>query len=245
MSRAATTRSTSPAAPSRATSQAAAARTNARFIPARAISIYTGSFSDFDGVEIKSGGVSFFGASTYTGTTTISGGTLIAANSTGSATGNGAVRVTGGTLGGNGSIAGAVSIGGAVTILRSGSAALAPGASGQPHATLAIQNSLTFQTGGTYLYSFNANRNNSRADEVIANGVTIAGSATLAVHGQIDGRLPVGTTFPVISNTATTPIAGTFANLPHGSIITIQGNRLRASYDGGDGNNDLQLRVVP
>jgi hypothetical protein len=30
----------------------------------------------------------------------------------------------------------------------------------------------------------NANRNNSRADEVIANGVTIAGSATLSVDGK-------------------------------------------------------------
>ena len=81
---------------------------------------YTGAISDFDSVEIKSGVVSFFGASTYTGTTTISGGTLIAANSTGSATGSGPVQVTGGTLGGNGSIGGAVTIGGG-----SGSAALA------------------------------------------------------------------------------------------------------------------------
>jgi hypothetical protein len=29
---------------------------------------YTGSISDFDSVEIESGVVSFFGASTYTGT---------------------------------------------------------------------------------------------------------------------------------------------------------------------------------
>jgi autotransporter-associated beta strand protein len=47
---------------------------------------YTGSISDFESVEIKSGVASFFGASTYTGTTTVSGGTLIAANSTGTAT---------------------------------------------------------------------------------------------------------------------------------------------------------------
>jgi hypothetical protein len=40
------------------------------------------------------------------------------------------------------------------------------------------------------------------------------------------------------------PIAGTFANLPDGSIITIKGNNLRASYEGGDGN-DLTLTVVP
>jgi autotransporter-associated beta strand protein len=103
---------------------------------------YTGSISDFDSVEIRSGGVSFFGASSYTGTTTISGGTLTAANSTGS----GAVQVTGGTLGGTGSIGGAVSIGGG-----SGSATLAPRASSGKEATLTIQSTLTFQAGGTYL----------------------------------------------------------------------------------------------
>jgi hypothetical protein len=200
---------------------------------------YAGAISNFDSVEIRSGVVSFFGASTYTGTTTVSGGTLIAANSTGSATGSGAVQVTSGTLGGTGSIGGAVTIGGG-----SGSAALAPGAHSQQEATFTIQSSLTFQTGGTYLYSFNANRNNSRADEVIANGVTIAGGATLTVDGKIGGRLNIGSTFTVISNTAATPIAGTFANLPDGSIITIHGNNLQASYEGGDGN-DLTLTVVP
>jgi len=140
---------------------------------------YTGTISDFDGVEIKSGLVSFFGASTYTGTTTISGSTLIAANSTGSATGSGAVQVTGGTLGGNGSIGGAVTINGG-----NGGGALAPGAHPRNEATLTIQSSLTFQTGGTYLYTFKATGNNSEADEVIANGVTIAGGATLAVDGK-------------------------------------------------------------
>jgi fibronectin-binding autotransporter adhesin len=174
---------------------------------------YTGAISNFDSVEIKSGVVSFFGASTYTGTTTISGGTFIAANSTGSATGSGPVQVTGGALGGTGSIAGAVTIGGG-----SGSAALAPGAHPRNEAILAIQSTLTFQTGATYLYTFKATGNNSEADEVIANGVTIADGATLTVQGKTGVRLRVGTTFTVISNIAATPIAGTFANLPDGSM---------------------------
>ena len=197
---------------------------------------YTGSISDFDSVEIKSGVVSFFGASTYTGTTTISGGTLIAANSTGSATGSGAVQVTGGTLGGVGSIDGAVTIG--------GGGALAPGAPPENEASLAIQSTLTFQSGGTYLYTFKANRNNSKADEVIANGVTIADGATLTVLGKVQGRLIVGTIFTLISNTSAIPIAGTFANLPDGSIVTIGGTHFQANYEGGDGN-DLTLTVVP
>ena len=200
---------------------------------------YTGAISDFDSVEIKSGVVSFFGASTYTGTTTISGGILVAANSTGSATGSGPVQVTGGKLSGTGSIAGDVTIGGG-----GHRATLAPGGLLRNEATLDIQSTLTFQTGGTYLYTFEASRNNSRANDVIANGVTITGGATLTVGGIILGRLPVGTTFTVISNTAATPISGTFANLPDGSIVRIFGNNLRASYEGGDGN-DLTLTVVP
>jgi hypothetical protein len=84
----------------------------------------------------------------------------------------------------------------------------------QQEATLAIQGSLTFQTGGTSLYSFNANRNNPEADEVIANGVTIAGGATLTVDGKIGGRLREGTTFTVISNTAATPSAGDLCQSP-------------------------------
>ena len=102
---------------------------------------------------------------------------------------------------------------------------------------------LHFRPAGPISIRSTASRNNSRADEVIANGVTITGGATLTVDGIIRGRLPVGTTFTVISNTAATPIAGTFANLPDGSIITIHGNHLQASYEGGDGN-DLTLTVV-
>ena len=199
---------------------------------------YTGAISDFDSVEIKSGVVSFFGDSTYTGITMISGGSLIAANSAGSATGSGAVQVTRGALGGNGSIGGDVTIGGG-----SGGATLDPGARPQNEATLAIQGSLTFQAGGTYLYTFEASNHNADADEVIANGVTITGGATLTIRAKIHGRLTVGTTFTLISNTAATPIAGTFANLPDGSMIRIHGNNLQASYEGGDGN-DLTLTVV-
>jgi hypothetical protein len=195
---------------------------------------YAGSISDFDSVEIKSGIVSFLGGSSYTGTTTISGGIFIVANDTGSAT----VQVTRGALGGNGRIAGDVMIGGG-----RGPAVLTPAALPGNHPTLTIESSLTFQTGGSYLYTFEATRNQSRADEVIANGATITGGATLNVVGIILGQLRVGTTFTVINNTAATPIAGTFANVPDGSIVRVFGAKLQASYEGGDGN-DLTLTVV-
>jgi hypothetical protein len=55
--------------------------------------------------------------------------------------------------------------------------------------------------------------------------------------------LPSGTTFTVINNTAATPIAGTFANLPDGSTIVVGNNTFQANYEGGDGN-DLTLTVT-
>ena len=57
-------------------------------------------------------------------------------------------------------------------------------------------------------------------------------------------RLPIGTAFIAISNTSANPIAGTFANLPDGSIFTVSRNNYQVSYAGGDGN-DLTLTVVP
>ncbi len=48
----------------------------------------------------------------------------------------------------------------------------------------------------------------------------------------------------MLSNTAATPINGTFANLADGSTLTAGRNKLLVSYTGGDGN-DLVLTVVP
>jgi hypothetical protein len=56
--------------------------------------------------------------------------------------------------------------------------------------------------------------------------------------------LTAGTVFPIISNTASTPIAGTFSNLSDGSTLTVGSNNYQVSYEGGEGN-DLTLTVVP
>jgi hypothetical protein len=56
--------------------------------------------------------------------------------------------------------------------------------------------------------------------------------------------LVAGLILTVIDNTAATPIAGTFSNLADGGIVTVNGNNLQASCEGGDGN-DLTLTVVP
>jgi hypothetical protein len=68
-------------------------------------------------------------------------------------------------------------------------------------------------------------------------------SLCIALSGG-SGTLPPGKVFTVISNTAATPIAGTFSNLADGGIVNVNGNDFQANYDGGDGN-DLTLTVVP
>ncbi|PYK18823.1 MAG: hypothetical protein DME56_12040 [Verrucomicrobia bacterium] len=184
------------------------------------------------------GTLTLTGNNLYTGNTTVTGGVLQVSNKRGSGTGTGSVNINAGTLGGKGIISGAVTIG-----TGSGSGAfLAPAAGTNVQAMLTIQSPLIFNTDATYAYTFRANRNRSRADKVIANGVTINGGAMIALSGQAQGRLTTGLTLTLISNTSANPISGTFSNLPDGAIVTVGRNQLKVSYEGGDGN-DLTLTV--
>ncbi len=206
---------------------------------------FSGSISDVPPggsiAKIGSGTLTLSGAdSDYIGGTVVSEGTLVVSNEAGSATGTGPVQVNGGTLGGSGIISGPVTIGTG----NGPGAFLAPAAGSKEQATLTIQGALTFQSDATYTYTFRARRNQSRTDQVVANGVTIDSGASFNLSGKARGTLTQGAVLPVISNTAATPIAGAFSNLPEGAIVNVNGNNLQASYDGGDGN-DLTLTVVP
>ena len=77
----------------------------------------------------------------------------------------------------------------------------------------------------------------------VANGVTIDSGAQFNFVAAGNKILTAGKKFVAISNTAATPISGTFANLPDGSTFTVNGNTFQASYEGGDGN-DLTLTVM-
>jgi autotransporter-associated beta strand protein len=179
------------------------------------------------------------GANLYTAGTTVSVGTLVVINTTGSGTGSGAVQLNAGTLGGSGIVSGAVTVG-----TGSGAGAfLVPAHGTTKQATFTTQSALTLQADATYTYTFKAKGRKARADKVIANGVTING-AIFVFQGTAQGTLKTGLTMTAISNTAATPITGTFANLPDGAILTVNGNNFQASYEGGDGN-DLTLTVVP
>ncbi len=190
--------------------------------------------------KVGTGTLTLNGANTYTKGTTVTQGTLIVNNINGSATGPGPVRANGGTLGGSGLTSGKVTIG-----TGSGPGAfLAPGAQTSKQVTLNIQSALTFNGDSTYKCTFKAQRNNAHSDQVVANGVTINSGASFIFSGRAQAGLHAGLTLTVISNTSAKPIADTFANLPDGGIINVDGNNFQANYEGGDGN-DLTLTVVP
>ena len=189
-------------------------------------------------IKIGKGTLTLSGANTYTGGTTVTAGALVINNTTDSGTGTGTVRVTQGILAGSGTISGAVIVGTG----GSAGAFLAPGKGASEAITFTIQSTLTFKADGIYTYKLNTRR--AEADQVIANGVTIESGAQFKFVSVGNKTLTPGTVFTVISNTFSDPIAGTFANLPDGSIVTINGNNFQASYSGGDGN-DLTLTVVP
>jgi autotransporter-associated beta strand protein len=200
----------------------------------------------FAGIIQESGGLTkagtgtltLTGANTYSGPTTVTAGTLRVNNSTGSGTGSGPVKIQAGAVGGTGTIGGQVTIGTG----NGPGAVLAPSVQGRQLAILTLQQGLTFKGDGSYSYKLNAN--SATADQVIANRVNIQSGAQFSFQLLGNRRLPIGTTFIAISNTAGTPISGAFANLPDGSTFTAGRNNYQASYEGGDGN-DLTLTVVP
>ncbi|HEY1769464.1 MAG TPA: hypothetical protein VGG02_04320 [Chthoniobacterales bacterium] len=202
--------------------------------------VITSSSQDDILSKVGGGTLTLSGTSSNVMGVTVKQGALMLSNRKGSATGNGPVKVTGGSLGGSGIIAGTVTVG-----TGSGSGAfLAPAGLTDKPATLTIEKALTFDSDATYTCTLQASKKKSANDEVVANGVMIASGAQFKLVAKVQGKPKAGTGFTVISNTASTPISGTFTNLADGAILTVGNTKLQASYEGGDGN-DLTLTVVP
>src|SRR5262249_46025305 len=144
----------------------------------------------------------------YTGGTIVESGKLASDNIVGSATGTGPVQVNAGTFGGRGTIAGTVTVG----------TGEGPGAILTPEKTtgapdvLTIQSPLTFNSDA--IYEVGLKTKGALAGKTVANGVTIETGASFAFVVHQHRVLRSGTLFSVLENTAGTPIAGVFSNLP-------------------------------
>lgn len=201
---------------------------------------FSGTIEDGDvaggSLSVIGGQLTLTNDSTYTGGTSVIGGTLLVDNRAGSATGTGTVALQDGTLAGRGTISGAVTIGDGSGV----KAQLKPSAGTKKPARLTIQSSLTFKADG--IYSYLLKTRNSRADEVVADGVTIESGAQFQLHAMGHQSLTVGQVLIAIGNTSNASISGNFSNLADGSTFTVGNNSFQVSYEGGDGN-DLTLTV--
>ena len=121
---------------------------------------------------------------------------------------------------------------------------VAPGRAAHNPVTLTMDKTITFMADATYSCDIYSDGVPAKADGIAANGVMIAEGAAISVNDAGNTSLTPGTIFTIATNTAATPIIGTFSNLLDGGTLTVGSNTFQANYEGGDGN-DLTLKVLP
>jgi uncharacterized repeat protein (TIGR01451 family) len=96
----------------------------------------------------------------------------------------------------------------------------------------AATSSLSLQPGSTY----EPHLGESRPNTILFADTIALGGAALDVHSAFQGA---GSTYTVIFNTGSSPVQGTFASLPEGSIVqsTTLPQRFRVSYVGANGRS--------
>ncbi len=119
-------------------------------------------------------------------------------------------------------------------------------APGHSPGCLTTSNDLTL--AGTYQAEIGGTTACTQYDQLIVYGTVylqdMAGNSGTLQLSVINGFKPqVGQTFEIINNKGSSPVNGTFANLPEGSTINVNGNVFKISYKGGDGN-DVVLTVI-
>ena len=169
------------------------------------------------------------------GAVTMSGGTLASAGTTG------VVTMSGGTLAATGTIGGLTMSGGT----------LSPG--GSDPARLIVSGDAALNAGGTFVVTVNGatpgqgggSSSGAGHDQVVVNGGVALQNAVLQVAVNVTPA--PDTPLVILDNDGADPIAGTFAGLPEGAILTIGSNgdvRFRISYVGGSGNDVVLERAA-
>jgi autotransporter-associated beta strand protein len=168
--------------------------------------------------KVGSGTWILCGSNTYTGPTILVSGTLqIDGNQPASP-----VQVFGGTLTGSGVIGPLTTFGGTVQ----------PG--GANGGTLTVVGNATFNPATTIVLSFTTRL-------AVTGDVDLANSQLVFITNIACNP---GDQVTLIASGGVNPISGIFAGLPQGSILHINGERLRINYQGVDGN-DVILVCLP
>jgi hypothetical protein len=81
------------------------------------------------------------------------------------------------------------------------------------------------------------------SDQLQATG-TVTLQGTLQVQIQ-SGTPAAGQSYKIIDNDGTDPVNGTFAGLPEGAFLTVNGYSFQISYAGGDGNDVVLTAALP
>ncbi len=72
--------------------------------------------------------------------------------------------------------------------------------------------------------------------------VSLNGSLTTSFYGGFTPK--AGDTFVIVKNDGSDAITGTFAGLPEGATVTVDGVNFKITYAGGEGGNDVVLTVA-
>ena len=177
-------------------------------------------------VKQGSGILTLSGTSTYTGTTDVDAGTLLVTGSTTSDT----TVANLATLSGDGTIDGSVTV--------SAGGTLTPGDA------VGILNTgdLTLAAGSDFEAEVNGATVAGLADGVVVSGAVDITGANLITSGTVTTL--AGQVVTLIDNDGVDPVVGTFALLPEGATVNINGTDFTISYIGGTGN-DVTLTEAP
>ena len=176
-------------------------------------------------------------ANTYTGTTAITAGLLQVDGAQG---GSPVTVASGTTLGGKGTVGEITSTGGTVSpgdsaagvLIDTGSFNLEHDASSNNSSYSVVIDGSTPGTGM-----------NHYSQTQVAGSINLTG-ATLNVTLGPDFTPSVPTSFTIIDNTGTLPVAGTFHGQAQGSTIDVDGNTFQINYDGGSAGNSVVLTEI-
>lgn len=189
--------------------------------------VLSGISGAFELTKSGTGTVTLAGTNTHAGTTVSAGRLVLSGSNTGT------ITVNGGTFEGTGSVTGSVTVAGGIH---------APGNSA---GIMTVTGNYSLPAGGTLQAQVNGTAAGTQYDQVKVLGT----SGTVTLAGTLDlvaaPGLTSGSSFTILDNAGTSPVAGTFANLPQGTEFHEDGQWWRISYTAGNGNDVALTRITP